>query len=114
MNIIDQVYVVLIYVWSGLDKMVVGSVLTSRVVATLRMKKAGKFSLAEAILCGVFCGIALMGLSFLSSFTGIVVPAALSASAAPVIAGAIGWYGTERTVRYIENKIGGFDDSNQS
>ena len=53
MNIIDQVYVVLIYVWSGLDKMVVGAVLTSMIVAVLRMKKAGKFSLAEALLCFV-------------------------------------------------------------
>lgn len=114
MNIIDQVYVVLIYVWSGLDKMVVGAVLTSMIVAILRMKKAGKFSWAEALLCGVFCGIALMGLSFLGSLTGIAVPAALSASAAPVIAGAIGWYGTEKTVRYVENKIGGSNDSNQS
>lgn len=114
MNMLDQFYAVLIYVWSGLDKMVVGAVLTSIVVAILRMKKAGKLSWAEALLCGVFCGISLLGLSFLGSLTGIVVPAALSASAAPVIAGAIGWYGTEKTVRYIENKIGGSDDSNQS
>jgi len=101
-----------IYAWSHLDKTIVSAMLTAVIVAVLRMKKAGRLSWAEAILCGVFCGIALLGLSFIGSLTGIIVPTALASSAAPVIAGAIGWYGTERTVKFIEDKVGK-DDPNE-
>ncbi|UAW09860.1 holin [Acinetobacter phage APK16] len=111
MNIIDQVYAVLIYVWSGLDKLIVGAAATSFVVALLRTKKEdNKFSFIEALLCGIFTAIALVGMSFLGTLTGIIVPETLTAGAAHVVAGFIGWYGTVRTMKYLEGKVSNDSD----
>ncbi|UYD72402.1 holin [Acinetobacter phage AIIMS-AbE5-RC] len=111
MNIVDQVYFGLVYLWSSLDKLILGAAATSFVVALLRTKKEdNKFSFIEALLCGIFTAIALVGMSFLGTLTGIIVPATLTAGAAHVVAGFIGWYGTVRTMEYLEGKVSNDSD----
>lgn len=113
MHIVDQIYVGLVYMWSQLDKVIVGAAITAFVVAVLRMKKLGKVKWAEALLCGIFAAIAVAGASFIISILGIPSDGLLSEIAkggSHVLAGFIGWYGTDRTVGYVEDKIKG--DSN--
>lgn len=109
MNIVDQVYMALIYIWSELDKVVMGSAATAIVVAVLRMKRLGKVKWAEALLCGVFAAIAVAGASFIISLMGIPPDGLLNDIAQGgkhVLAGFIGWYGTDRTMSYVEDRIG--------
>lgn len=109
MNIVDQFYVSLIYIWSQLDKAVMGAAATAIVVAVLRMKRLGKVKWAEALLCGVFAAIAVAGASFIISLMGIPPDGLLNDIAQGgkhVLAGFIGWYGTDRTMNYVENRIG--------
>jgi len=109
MTNIDQIYAGLVYLWTQLDKTIVGAAITAFVVACLRMKKHGNFQWVEALLCGIFAALSLFGLSFLGSITGITVPNELTLGAAQIISGAIGWYGTERYVRFLETKAGYID-----
>ena len=114
MNIVDQVYVGLVYMWSQLDKVIVGAAITAFVVAVLRMRKQGKIVWSEALLCGVFTTIALTGATFLIALLGLPSEGwvnALANGGSTVLAGFIGWYGTERTVGYVENKIGDKDET---
>ena len=113
MNMVDQIYMGLIYLWSEVDKLIVSSAATSMVVAVLRMKKRGHIAWAEALLCGVFSALILYGFGFISTVTGITAPNGLSTGAAQLIAGAIGWYGTERTAKFLEDKIGADNDTNK-
>ena len=109
MNIVDWFYACLIYVWSEVDKVAIGAGLTAVVVAVLRMRKQGKVVWSEALLCGVFATIAITGATFLIALLGIPPDGwvhALANGGSTVLAGFIGWYGTDRTVNYVENKIG--------
>ena len=109
MYYVDQIYVGLIYVWSQLDKAVLGAAATAIVVAVLRMKRLGKIKWAEAMLCGVFAAIAVAGASFIIALMGIPPDGLLNDIAQGgkhVLAGFIGWYGTDRTMSYVENRIG--------
>ena len=110
MNIVDQIYVGLVYSWTQLDKVILGAAVTAFVVAVLRMKKLGKVKWAEATLCSIFAAITVAGASFIISILGIPADGLLSELAkggSHVLAGFIGWYGTDRTIGYIEDKMKG-------
>lgn len=113
MNIVDWFYAVLIYVWSELNKVALSASTAAIVVAVLRMRKHGKILWSEALLCGVFATIAIVGLQFILAILGLPLDGWVSAVAdggSTVIGAGIGWYGTERTVEYLENKVGGRDE----
>ena len=103
MNIIEQVYAALVLWWADLDKLPLMSGITAMIVASLKMRSQGKIVWSEALLCGVFAAIATVCLSFLSALVGFDIP--LEASSA--VSGAIGWYGTARSVAFVEGKVGG-------
>lgn len=112
MNIIEQVYAATVLWWAGLDKFPITSGTTAIVVATLRMRSTGdRVVWSEALLCGVFAMIATVCLSFLSVLLAIDIPQEVSSG----VGGAIGWYGTARTIHFIERKVGkrrsGYNDS---
>ena len=109
MNIVDWFYAVLIYVWSELDKAAATAGVISVVVALLRMRKRGKVVWSEALLCGVFATIAIVGIQFIVAVLGIPADGwvgTVTHGGSTVIGAAIGWYGTDRTVEYVENKLG--------
>lgn len=101
MNIIEQVYAATVLWWAGLDKFPITSGATAFVVASLRMRNEGKYKWSEALLCGVFAMIATVCLSFLSVLIAMDVPIEVSSG----VGGAVGWYGTERSVQFIERKV---------
>lgn len=102
MNIIEQVYAASVLWWAGLDKFPITSGTTAIVVATLRMRNEGRVIWSEALLCGVFAMIATICLSFLSVLLAMDIPLEVSSG----VGGAIGWYGTTRTINFLERKIG--------
>lgn len=120
MNIIDQVYVVLIYVGSELSKhlhILMGAIL-AMTISYLKTHKDGRAqNWGENMLCGIFAGIALTGLSLVqyavvSTFNvpaGITVPTTFIVG---VVSGAIAWHGTEGTVRFLKSIRG--DKHNES
>lgn len=103
MSTIEQVYTAIVLWWVGLDKFPLTSGITAMVVASLRMRSAGKFVWSEALLCGVFAILATVCLGFLSVLLVMDIPLEVSSG----IGGAIGWYGTVRTVEFLEHKLGG-------
>lgn len=116
MNIVDQVYMALVYVWTELDKAAFSAGVIALVVAVLRMRKRGKVVWSEALLCGVFATIAIVGMQFILQIIGVPADGWLSTvtnGGATVVGAGIGWYGTDRSVGFIEDKIkGDKDDSN--
>ena len=110
MNIIEQVYAATVLWWAGLDKFPITSGTTAMVVASLRMRNEGKVVWSEAILCGVFAMIATICLSFISLLLAMDIPLEVSSG----VGGAIGWYGTDSTIKFIEKRLGRHkDDSNK-
>ena len=109
MNIVDQVYMLLIYVWSEVDKMVIGMGLTAYIVAVLKGERRHR----EALLCGVFAMIAGTALTLIATFLGMQPDNFMVSGGGSLVAGAIGWYGTDRTVSKIEDKIGVSDDTDK-
>lgn len=110
MNIIDWFYAVLIYVWSALDKVVLSASTSAIIVAVLRMRKHGKVLWSEALLCGVFATIAIVGLQFILAILGLPPDGwvrHVADGGSTVIGAGIGWYGTDRTVVFLEDKVGG-------
>ena len=74
----------------------------------------------ENILCGIFAGIALTGITVIQFFInlwfnlpdGMVVPTSLIVG---IVSGVIAWHGTEGTINLIRNfKRGDSNDSNKS
>lgn len=113
MNIVDWFYACLIYVWSEIDKVAFSAGVSALVVALLRMRSKGKVVWSEALLCGVFATIAIVGLQFVMTLLGLPSDGwvqSILAGGNTVIGAAIGWYGTEKTVSFIEDKVGGSDD----
>lgn len=102
MTIIEQIYVATVLWWARLDTLPMVSGVTAVVVAYLRMRNEGRVIWSEALLCGVFAAIATVCLGFLSVLIAIDVPIEVSSG----VGGAIGWYGTKRTVQFIEDKVG--------
>ena len=113
MNIVDWFYAVLIYVWSELDKVALSASTSAIVVAVLRMRKHGRILWSEALLCGVFATIAIVGLQFILAILGLPSDGWVRAvvdGGSTVIGAGIGWYGTDRTVEFLEDKVGGRDE----
>lgn len=106
MNIVDQVYMALIYVWSELDKMVIGMGLTAYIVAVLKKERTHR----EALLCGVFAMIAGTALTLIAALFGFSPDNFAVSGGGSLVAGAIGWYGTVKTIGKIESKLGVDDD----
>lgn len=102
MNIIEQVYAALVLWWAALDKFALTSGVTAMVVASLRMRSQGHIVWSEAILCGIFATLATVSLGFLSVLLVMDIPLEVSSG----IGGAIGWYGTDRTIQFLEMKLG--------
>lgn len=112
MNIIEQVYAATVLWWAGLDKFPITSGTTAIVVATLRMRSTEhRVVWSEALLCGVFAMLATLCLGFINTMLVMEIP--LEASSG--IGGAIGWYGTTRTLLFLESKVhkGGKHGSNR-
>lgn len=120
MNFIDQFYLVLIYVGSELSKnmhTLMGAVL-AMTISYLKTHKDGRTqNWSENMLCGIFAGIALTGLSLIqyaivSTFNvpeGITVPTTFIVG---VVSGAIAWHGTEGTVRFLKSIRGDKHNAN--
>ena len=102
MSVIEQIIHNTALWWSRFDTLPVISGITAVVVAYLRMRNEGKVLWSEALLCGVFAAIATVCLGFLSVLIAIDIPIEVSSG----VGGAIGWYGTKRTVQFIEDKVG--------
>ena len=111
MNFIDQVYLVLIYIGSELSKNVhtlMGAVLAVTISDLKTRKEKRKQNWGENLLCGIFAGIALTGLSIIQyAIThtfglpeDVTVPTTLVVG---VVSGAIAWKGTEGTVRFLKS-----------
>ena len=111
MNFIDQVYLVLIYVGSELSKNVhtlMGAVLAVTISYLKTHKEKRKQNWSENLLCGIFAGIALTGLSIIQyAITrtfgvpeDVTVPTTFVVG---VVAGAIAWKGTDGTVRFLKS-----------
>lgn len=100
-EIIEQVYVALALWWAEFDKLPLMSGITAMVVASLKMRSQGKIQWSEALLCGVFAVIATVSLGFLGALVGFDLPVEASSA----ISGAIGWYGTAKTVSFVEDKV---------
>ena len=120
MNFIDQLYLVLIYVGSELSKNVhtlMGAILAVTISYLKTHKDGRKQNWSENMLCGIFAGIALTGLSLIqyaiiSTFNvpeGITVPTTFIVG---VVSGVIAWHGTEGTVRFLKSIRG--DKHNES
>lgn len=107
---VDQFYMALVYVWSELDKLVLGMGVTAYTVAVLKGERKHR----EALLCGVFAMIAGTALTLIASIMGFQPDNFAVSGGGSLIAGAIGWYGTVRTVDKIEDKLGGKDDTDKS
>lgn len=100
---LDLLQVLLLYMWSNLQRGEVAAFILAFTVSSLRMYQVKAYNVAESVLCGVLAGIAVTSLTFLSTAMGMSLPI----EAHNFIAGAIGWYGTARTVRFVEQRIGG-------
>lgn len=123
MNFIDQVYVALIYVGSGLYKhihIIMGVVLAMTISFLKASKDKRSQNWGENILCGIFAGIALTGITVIQFFIGLwfnlpegmVVPTSLIVG---IVSGVIAWHGTEGTIKLIRNfKSGDSNDSDKS
>lgn len=120
MNFIDQVYVALIYVGSELTKNIhifMGAILAMTIsyLKTSRDKKPQNW--AENLLCGIFAGIALTGISIIQYFMQLtIVGHELELPiyfVTGIVAGWIAWHGTEDTVRFLKNLKDKRNDSNK-
>ena len=109
MNFIDQVYVALVYVGSELYKHIhiIMGVALAMTISFLKASKDGKKqNWGENILCGIFAGIALTGITIIQFFVtlgfnlpkGMIIPTSLVVG---VVAGVIAWHGTDGTIKLI-------------
>ena len=109
MNFIDQVYVALVYVGSELYKHIhiIMGVALAMTISFLKASKDGKKqNWGENILCGIFAGIALTGITVIQFFIvlrfnlpeGTVIPTSLIVG---IVSGGIAWHGTDGTVKLI-------------
>ena len=122
MNFIDQVYVALIYVGSEQKThihIIMGVILAMTISFLKTSKDKHNQNWGENILCGIFAGIALTGVTVIQFFIelwfnlpdGMVVPTSLIVG---IVSGVIAWHGTEGTINLIRNfRSGGSDDSDK-
>ena len=111
MNFIDQVYLVLIYVGSELSKNIhtlMGTVLAVTISYLKTHKEKRKQNWSENLLCGIFAGIALTGLSIIqyaiTRTFGLPEDVTVHTTfVVGIVSGAIAWKGTEGTVRFLKS-----------
>ena len=119
MNFIEQVYVALVYVGSELYKhihIVIGAVLAMTISFLKTSKDNRSQNWGENILCGIFAGIALTGITVIQFFidlwfnlpAGMVIPTSLIVG---IVSGVIAWHGTDGTVKLIKELRSSKDDS---
>lgn len=122
MNFIDQVYVALVYVGSELYKHIhiIMGVALAMTISFLKASKDGKKqNWGENILCGIFAGIALTGITVIQFFIvlwfnlpeGMVIPTSLLVG---IVSGVIAWHGTDGTVKLIRELRSSKDDSDSN
>ena len=120
MNFIDQVYVALVYVGSELYRhihIVIGVVLAMTISFLKSSKDQKPQNWGENILCGIFAGIALTGVTVIQFFIdlwfnlpeGMIVPTSLIVG---IVSGVIAWHGTDGTVRLLKSIRGDKHDEN--
>lgn len=114
MNFIDQVYVALVYVGSELYKYIhiIMGVALAMTISFLKASKDGKKqNWGENILCGIFAGIALTGITIIQFLVelwfnlpkGLAVPTSLIVG---IVSGVIAWHGTDGTVQLLKSTRG--------
>lgn len=110
MNIVDQIYIALIYLGSEIYNHVhvfVGGIMATTISMLKTAKEGKRQNRWENILCGVFAGIALTGLSLIQYVITVtfnlpkdmVVPTTFIVG---LVSGAIAWHGTEGTVNFLK------------
>lgn len=110
MNLIDQIYVALIYMGSEIYNhihVIVGGIMATTISMLKTAKEGKQQNRWENILCGVFAGIALTGLSLIQYVITVtfnlpedmVVPTTFIVG---LVSGAIAWHGTEGTVNFLK------------
>ena len=78
------------------------------IVAICRTGKQGAISWFEATLCGIFTCIVIQVPILLNLVLPIPIPIDLTTmTGASVVAGSIGWYGTDKVAAKIKEKFGG-------
>lgn len=107
MNIVDQVYMVLIYIWSVInDKAPVMGFFIAVTVASLRLTTERQFKVTEVLLCGVLAAILCTGGELLSSMalvvTGLVIPANVIGG---FTAGVVGYAGSKSTMYFLKQRF---------
>jgi len=111
MNFIDQFYLVLIYVGSELTKnahILMGAVLAMTISYLKANKESRPQNWGENVLCGIFAGIALTGISVIQKLivltfpylADIVIPTALVVG---LVSGVVAWHGTDGTIKLIKS-----------
>ena len=121
MNFIDQVYLVLVYTWSELSKSVhvlVGAILAVTISYLKTRKEGREQNWSENLLCGIFAGIALTGVSIIQKLVvlafpylaGIIIPTELVVG---MVAGIIAWHGTDGTIKLISKFKRGKDNGSK-
>ncbi|QNO11466.1 putative holin [Acinetobacter phage Aristophanes] len=122
MNFIDQVYLVLVYTWSELSKnahVLMGAILAVTISYLKTHKEKREQNWGENLLCGIFAGIALTGVSIIQKLivlafpylAGIIIPTELVVG---MVAGIIAWYGTDGTIKLISKFKRGKDNGSKS
>ena len=101
MGIIDHIYLAILYLFSEYDNTPFFGFVIAFTVAGLNMWKHKKFKMAEALLCGVFAAIASVSTQFLGVALGLTLPVGAYA----IIAGAIGWFGTDAVVDFLKSRF---------
>lgn len=120
MNFIDQFYLVLIYVGSELSKnahILMGAILAMTISYLKSNKESRPQNWGENLLCGIFAGIALTGVSIIQKLlvltfpylADIIIPTALVVG---LVSGVVAWHGTDGTIKLIKSFKKG--DSNGS
>lgn len=82
--------------------------LIALIIALCRTGKAGAINWFEATLCGVFTVIAIQLPIIVNFISPISLPFDFeNITGASVVAGFIGWYGTDKVAAKIKEKFGG-------
>ena len=107
MNMLDQFYAVLIYVWSEVQsKAPMMGFLIATTVALLRSITERNFKIAEVLLCGVLAAIACTSGEFLSAFVMAVTGMNINPNVVGgFVSGVIGYAGSKNTMLFIKNRF---------
>ena len=97
----EYLWLLILHYFNEYDQTPLFGFIIAFTVAGLNMWKHDKFKWAEALLCGVFAAIAAASTQFL----GVALGLALPAGAYALVAGAIGWFGTDAVVDFLKARF---------